>query len=217
MHFDYHYARSIAPIIAHAALTTIWVTIVSSLLATALGFGLELLRRINRPVELAMTVVIDFFRITPILALLYFLYFVLPFYGIDLPAIVVGILTLSLHYSGYLAEVFKGAIASISAGQAEGAQALGMRRSQVVLFVLLPQMLRNAMPPIANYVLSILKSTPYLAVIAVPEMLGAAMDQAADSFTYVEPMTVVGIMFFLFCLGSARALDAVHRHLRRHD
>ena len=217
MKFDVQFALSITPLILEAAITTIWVTIVSSLLATVLGFALELMRRVNRPIALVMTVVIDFFRITPILALLYFLYFVLPFYNIHLSAITVGIMTLSLHYAGYLAEVFKAAITSIPHGQTEGAQALGLRRPHIVFMILLPQILRNAIPAIANYVLSILKSTPYLAVVAVPEMLGVAMDKAAESFTYVEPMAVVGLLFCLFCYAAARSLDMVHTHLRRHD
>lgn len=217
MRFDFNFAFSITPYILEAAITTIWVTVVSSLLAAVLGFALELMRRINRPVSLAMTVIIDFLRITPILALLYFLYFVLPFYGIRLPAVMVGIMTLSLHYAGYLAEVFKAAISSIPKGQTEGGEALGLRRPHIVFMILLPQILRNATPAIANYVLSILKSTPYLAVVAVPEMLGIAMDKAAESFTYVEPMMVVGALFFLFCYAAGRSLDVLHRHLRRHD
>ncbi|MGE0717714.1 MAG: hypothetical protein AB7P02_19860, partial [Alphaproteobacteria bacterium] len=63
----------------------------------------------------------------------------------------------------------------------------------------------------ANYVLAILKSTPYLAVLAVPEMLGVALDHASDSFRYVEPMAVVGILFFLFCLAAARLVHLLHR------
>jgi polar amino acid transport system permease protein len=81
----------------------------------------------------------------------------------------------------------------------------------------MPQVLRNAAPPASNYVLSILKSTPYLAVIAVPEMLGTALDAAADSFRYVEPMAVVGLMFLGFCFITARGIDRFHQFLRSRD
>jgi polar amino acid transport system permease protein len=217
MGFDFAFALSILPAIAKSAVTTVWITVASSVLAVVFGFLLELLRRAHPGADRLLTPVIDFLRITPILALMYFLYFVLPFHGVRLPALVIGIATLSLHYAGYLAEVFKGAIGAIPAGQFEAAAALGLRRWHTSLLVVLPQVVRNAAPAASNYVLSILKSTPYLAVIAVPEMLGTALDAAADSFRYVEPMTVVGLLFLLFCFATARGIDLFHRYLRRRD
>jgi polar amino acid transport system permease protein len=217
MTFDLAFALSLVPSIGKAALTTVWITLASSALAVVLGMLLELLRRAHPVAGRIVTPVVDFLRITPILALMYFLYFVLPFYGMRLPALFIGIATLALHYAGYLAEVFKGAINAIPAGQFEAAAALGLRRWHTSLLVVLPQVMRNAAPPASNYVLSILKSTPYLAVIAVPEMLGTALDHAADSFRYVEPMTVVGLMFLLFCFVTARGIDRFHRVLRSRD
>lgn len=211
MSFDLAFAIAIAPDILKAAITTVWITIASSALAIAAGFLLALLLRPGRLVGGATTVAVDFLRITPILAQLYFLYFVLPFWSIRLPAVAVGILGLGLHYAGYLAEVFRAGIGAIPPGQREGGAALGMRRWQVVLLIVAPQVARAVAPPVANYVLAILKSTPYLAVLAVPEMLGVALDHASDSFRYVEPMAVVGILFFLFCLAAARLVHLLHR------
>jgi polar amino acid transport system permease protein len=217
MGFDFAFALSLMPGIARSAVTTVWITLASSVVAVFVGFGLELLRRLHPVADRVLTPFVDFLRITPILALMYFLYFVLPFHGIRLPALLIGIATLSLHYAGYLAEVFKGAINAIPSGQFEAAAALGLRRWHTSLLVVLPQVLRNAAPAASNYVLSILKSTPYLAVIAVPEMLGTALDAAADSFRYVEPMTVVGLMFLLFCFVTARGIDRFHQYLRARD
>jgi polar amino acid transport system permease protein len=217
MGFDLAFALKLVPAIGKSAITTIWITLASAALAVVAGFLLELLRRLHPAADRVATFFIDFLRITPILALMYFLYFVLPFYGLRIPALVIGIMTLSLHYAGYLAEVFKGAINAIPHGQFEAAAALGLRRWHTSLLVVMPQVLRNAAPPASNYVLSILKSTPYLAVIAVPEMLGTALDAAADSFRYVEPMAVVGLMFLLFCFITARGIDRFHQFLRRRD
>lgn len=217
MGFDLDFALKLIPAIGKSAITTVWITIASSLLAVVLGFALELLRRVHPMADRIVTPFVDFLRITPILALLYFLYFVLPFHGMRLPALLIGIMTLALHYAGYLAEVFKGAINAIPRGQFEAAAALGLRPWHTSLLVVMPQVLRNAAPPASNYVLSVLKSTPYLAVIAVPEMLGTALDAAADSFRYVEPMAVVGLMFLAFCFVTARGIDRFHRFLRSRD
>ncbi|MDQ0333065.1 polar amino acid transport system permease protein [Mesorhizobium sp. YL-MeA3-2017] len=162
-----------------------------------------------------MRFTIDFIRSTPVLAWLYFLYFVLPYCGVTLPALVVGIAGLSIYFSGYLAEVFKAGIDAIPKGQGEAAQALGLRRRDVHIFVLAPQMLRNVAAPIGNYFVSILKATPYLAVIAVPEMLGKAFDIASDTYRYAEPLTVVGIAFLVLALAVAQMVKLLERKLSR--
>ncbi|RVD48864.1 ABC transporter permease subunit, partial [Mesorhizobium sp. M2D.F.Ca.ET.140.01.1.1] len=81
----------------------------------------------------AVRFLIDFIRSTPVLAWLYFLYFVLPFYGIKLGSMTVGILGLSLYDSGYLAEVFKAGIDAIPKGQQEAARALSLSRRDTVV------------------------------------------------------------------------------------
>ena len=181
--------------------TTLWITVAASIGAAVLGFVLEILRRSNRWVGYVMRFIIDVIRSTPVLVQLYFIYFVLPVYGLTLPATLSGVLGLSIYYSGYLAEVFKGGIDSIDAGQFEAGKALGLRRSDVIVSVILPQMLRNVAAPMGNYFVSALKATPYLAVIAVPEMLGLAMEVGANSFRYAEPMVAVGIIFLILALG----------------
>jgi len=198
--FDPEFAVSVVPIILGGLGTTLWITVAASLGAAVLGFALEILRRSNRWLGYAMRFLVDAIRSTPVLVQLYFIYFVLPVYGLTLPAAASGVLGLSIYYSGYLAEVFKGGIDSIDAGQFEAGKALGLRRRDVILSVILPQMLRNIAAPMGNYFVSALKATPYLAVIAVPEMLGIAMEVGADSFRYAEPMVSVGIIFLILAL-----------------
>lgn len=195
MIFDLGFALSIVPPIAKALGTTLAVTVLSCLFAALLGFGLEITRRSSEPMRYVMRFVIDFIRSTPVLVQLYFLYYVLPVYGIKLPALVVGVAALSIYYCGYLAEVFKAGIDGIAKGQFEAAKSLGLKHWQSVLLVIAPQMLRNIAAPMGNYFISIFKSTPYLAVIAVPESFGSALDIASDTFRYGEPMAVVGAIF----------------------
>jgi len=199
--FDPDFALSVIPTILSGLGTTLWITVAASLGAAVLGFTLEILRRSNRWLGYVMRFVIDAIRSTPVLVQLYFIYFVLPVYGLTLPAAASGVLGLAVYYSGYLAEVFKGGIDSIDAGQFEAGKALGLRRRDVILSVILPQMLRNVAAPMGNYFVSALKATPYLAVIAVPEMLGLAMEVGANSFRYAEPMVSVGAIFLILALG----------------
>ncbi|MEI9411872.1 ABC transporter permease subunit [Mesorhizobium salmacidum] len=213
MTFDLEFAVSTVPTILSVIGTTIGVALASCLGASALGFCLEITRRAASLAGYLVRFVIDFIRSTPVLAWLYFLYYVLPHYGVTLPALLVGILGLSIYFSGYLAEVFKAGIDAIPAGQAEAAKALGLTRTDIVVFVLAPQMLRNVAAPVGNYFVSILKATPYLAVIAVPEMLGKALDIASDTYRYAEPLTVVGLAFLLLALTVAWLVGRIERKL----
>jgi polar amino acid transport system permease protein len=211
--FDFAFAVSTLPAILSVIGTTIAVALLSCVGASILGFSFEILRRAGAAPGYASRFMIDFIRSTPVLAWLYFLYFVLPFYGIILPALMVGVLGLSIYFSGYLAEVFKAGIDAIPKGQSEAAKALGLNRIDTVFFILAPQMLRNVAAPVGNYFVSILKATPYLAVIAVPEMLGSAFDIASDTYRYAEPLTVVGIVFLLLALTIAQAVKLLERKL----
>ncbi|MBZ9701662.1 MULTISPECIES: amino acid ABC transporter permease [unclassified Mesorhizobium] len=213
MNFDLPFAASTVPTILSVIGTTIGVALLSCAGASILGFSFEITRRAGSVSGYLMRFAIDFIRSTPVLAWLYFLYFVLPHWGFTLPAIVVGILGLSIYFSGYLAEVFKAGIDAIPNGQAEAAKAVGLNRIDTVFFILAPQMLRNVAAPVGNHFVSILKATPYLAVIAVPEMLGRALDIASDSYRYAEPLTVVGIVFLVLALTIAQMVKFLERKL----
>lgn len=215
MNYDFAFALSTVPIITSVIGTTLGVTLASCAGSVALGFSLEMIRRSGRYPGFVSRFVVDFIRSTPVLAWLYVLYFVLPFYGIRLPALAVGVLGLSIYFSGYLAEVFKAGIDAIPRGQPEAAQALGLTRVNTVMFVLAPQMLRNVAAPLGNYFVSILKATPYLAVIAVPEMLGRAFDIASDTYRYAEPLTVAGLLFLILALVAAHAIKRLEKRLFR--
>jgi len=204
--FDISFMVSTVPIILKAMVTTTWVAIVSSVGAAALGFLFEIARRAGPVLGAAMRFLIDFIRSTPILVQIYFFYFVLPYYGVTLPALVVGVFALSLYYSGYLAEVFKAGIDSVPRGQFEAAQALGLNGFDTTFRVIVPQMLRAVAAPMGNYFVSVLKATPYLAVISVHEMLGAALDIGSESFRYPEPMIAVGVIFLGLALIIAQAV-----------
>jgi polar amino acid transport system permease protein len=215
MGFDIAFAATVFPRIFAVLGTTLLVTALTCLFATALGFLLEVTRRLNTPTRYVVGFIIDFIRSTPVLVQIYFLYFVLPIYGIRLPAMVVGVAALSLYYSGYLAEVFKAGIDSVPRGQWEAAKALGLGWAKVVMLVVAPQMLRNVAAPASGYFISIFKTTPVLAVIAVPEAFGAALDIATDTFRYVEPLAVAGVIFLSIAVTFSLLVHRLEARLAR--
>lgn len=213
MKFDSDFALSVMPAILSGLGATLWAAVAASIGAAVLGFALEMLRRSNRVLGYAMRFVIDVIRSTPVLVQLYFIYFVLPVTGVTLPAMTSGIIGLSIYYSGYLAEVFKGGIESIDTGQFEAGKALGLRRLDLMWFVIAPQMLRNVAAPMGNYFISALKATPYLAVISVQEMLGLALEVGSNSFRYAEPMVAVGAIFLILAVAIGQLVRVLEARL----
>ena len=213
MGFDLGFALSTVPAIASVVGTTLSIALIACIGAALLGFLFETVRRSGRLTGFVMRFIIDFIRATPVLGWLYFMYFVLPFYGVRLSAMTVGILGLSVYFSGYLAEVFRAGIDAIPKGQTEAARALGLGRFTTIAFVISPQMLRNIAAPMGNYFVSILKATPYLAAIAVPEMLGSAFDIASDTYRYAEPLLVAGLLFLILALTIAQGVKQLERRL----
>ena len=219
MTFDLPFLWQILQTIFKALPLTLLIALLSCVGASVLGFAFEILRRSHPIARRVMRFTIDFLRSTPLLVQIYFLYYVLPYYGIVMPGPLIGGIALSLYYSGYLAEVFKAGIDTVPRGQSEAAVAIGLSPVDVILRVIAPQMLRNIAAPMGNYFVSILKSTPYLAVIGVAEMMGTTLEIASNTFRYAEPMIVLGIVFFVLAASIAwlvrRLEDRLMRSTRR--
>ncbi|SDV48761.1 amino acid ABC transporter permease [Chitinasiproducens palmae] len=213
--FDPTFLVQAFPVILASLGTTLWVAVAASLLAAVLGFALEILRRGSGRASAAVRFLIDFIRSTPILVQIYFFYFVLPQCGVTLPALFIGVFALGLYFSSYLAEVFKAGIDAVPRGQNEAAVSLGLSHADTLFRVVAPQMLRHIAAPMGNYFVSLLKSTPYLAVIAVPEMLGAALELGSDSFRYAEPMVAAEIIFLLLSIGIAQLVRLLELRMMR--
>lgn len=141
---------------------------------------------------------VEFFRTTPLLVQLYFIFFVFPdLFGLTLPPLAAGILGLGIHYSTYLSEVYRAGIESVPRGQWEAATALNFSAWQKWRSIILPQAIRPVVPVMGNYLIVLFKETPLLAAISVGELLGTAQSIGSNTFRYLEPITLVGIFFLI--------------------
>lgn len=217
--FDPAYFLTALHVILRATGNTIGIALLSSVIALVLGFALEMLRRSCAPLRRPVNFLVDFIRSTPILVHIYFFYFVLPSWGLTIPATTIGVFALGVYYSSYLSEVFKAGIDAVPTGQGEAALCLGLSHFDMLVHVILPQMARHVAAPVGNYFVSLLKATPYLAIVAVPEILGTALDLGSDSFRYAEPMVAAELVFLVLAIVIAwlvRMLETrMMRSLRR--
>jgi len=128
---------------------------------------------------------------------IFFLYFVLPQFGIALSAFVVGVLALGVHYATYMSEVYRAGIDAVPPGQWEAATALSLPRGRTWTGVILPQAIPRVLPALGNYVISMFKEVPLLLPIGVIEVVNQARELGTQSFRFVEMYTIAGILFLL--------------------
>jgi polar amino acid transport system permease protein len=208
MSFDWGFALDILPDMLYAFLRfSLVATVLGILLAAVLGLAFAIVRRARVPVLAPLTTAfIDFVRSTPLLVQLFFLFFVLPEAGITLPPLTTGVIGLGVHYACYLAEVYRAGIESVPKGQWEAATALSLPPRLQWQHVILPQAIRNVLPALGNYAISMFKETPFLALITVPEMVQRAQAIGSISFRYLEPITLAGLIFLAASYPTAIAL-----------
>lgn len=214
MTFDWAFAWEILPELLRALRITAWATLLGMALAAVLGLLWTVLRR--SPVKFlsrATYVWVEFIRSTPILVQIYFLFYMLPDVGLSLSPMVTGVIALGLHYSAYLAEVYRSGIETVPKGQWEAARALNLTTGEAWRLVILPQAFPPIIPAMGNYLVAMFKDTPMLSAITVLELLQSAKIIGSETFRYLEPLTLVGVLFLVLSLIAASGVRWAERKL----
>jgi len=208
------FAWSILPILGIGLIVTLKAAAVGFAIALVLGLVFALLRR-SRVVLVSWPTafVIEFLRDTPLLVQLFFLYYVLPIYGIVLPAFLTGALALGLQYSAYTSEVYRGGLDAVPRGQWEAAIALNLGRGRTYWDIIIPQAIPRIIPAMGNYLVSMLKETPVLSVVTVVDMLNLANLIGDRTFEYLVPLSLVGLIFLILTLVCSAAIHWLEKAL----
>jgi polar amino acid transport system permease protein len=213
--FNFAFAIQILPLLAKAAVITVEMTLAGFLLALPTGLLLVSLRLYApRPIGLGATALIEFLRGTPLLAQLFFMFFVFPLWGIRLPVTAIGILALGFHYGAYYSEVYRGGIESVGRGQWEACQALNLGPLRGFFRIILPQAIVPIVPAMGNYLIALFKETPILSAIGVAELMQTAKVIGSDTFQYTEPITLTGVFFLVMSLISAAGVRWLERRVK---
>ena len=214
--WDWGYTWQILPELARAAVITIEATLLGFALAAVLGLVFALLRMSKNPwIANPITGFIEFVRGTPVLIQIFFMFYVLPQFGITMPALVAGVLALGVHYATYCSEVYRAGLENIPRGQWEAATALNLTPYRTFKDVIIPQAIPPIAPALGNYFIAMFKETPLLSAIAVVELMQTAKILGSFSFRYLEPMTLVGVFFLAMSLIASLLNQQVERWLRR--
>lgn len=208
------FAISILPILGIGLTVTLKAAATGFVIAMVLGLVFALLRRSPyKMISWPTVVVVEFLRDTPLLVQLFFLYYVLPVYGIVLPAFLTGALALGLQYSAYTSEVYRGGIEAIPRGQWEAARALNLTAWRTYRDIVIPQAVPRITPTMGNYLVSMLKETPVLSVVSIVDMLNLANLIGDRTFEYLVPLSMVGLIFLILTLICSAGIRLLERTL----
>jgi His/Glu/Gln/Arg/opine family amino acid ABC transporter permease subunit len=164
-----------------------------------------------KPLRWLVKVYVEVMRGTPLLLQLIYVYYVLPEIGIRLNSFTAGVIALTLNYSAYISEVYRGGIQAISKGQHDAAAALGMTRGLAMWRIILPQAIRIVVPTLGNYFIGLFKDTALCSVVSIQEVVFTAQILAARNFQYFTLYTVVGVMYFAVSFPAARLVGYLER------
>lgn len=205
---------------------TIYISIIATLVGTAIGLLVGIVRTIPIPeekgikyyllkiVNLLLSAYIQFFRATPmIVQSMVFFYGIAGGFGIELDRILAALIIVSINTGAYMSEIVRGGILSIEKGQFEAARAIGMTHFKTMRFVVLPQVIRNIIPPTGNEFIVNLKDTAVLSVISVTELFYSTKTVAAATFLTYESYFITIIMYLIMTLSITALLKKLEKKL----
>jgi polar amino acid transport system substrate-binding protein len=199
-----HFGKGHALLFLEGALVTLLVSLFSFALASPLGMTLAVLRLYaGKPWQWLSAAYVELFRGTPLLLQLYVLYFGVAEW-VRLGPLTAAILGLALNYGAYEAEVYRGALLSVPAGQTEAARTLGLTRLQALRYVVFPQALRTALPAVTNDFVALLKDSSLISVITVVELTKRMTILAVELRDWVTPGLLCAALYFAMSFPLAR-------------
>lgn len=166
----------------------------------------------NRIIYGISTVYVEAFRGTPLLVQIFLVYFGLPQLGIVIASpLVSGLIALSLNSAAYQAEIFRGGVQSISKGQMEAARSLGLTYNQSLFTVVIPQAIRNALPPYTNEFITMIKDSSLLLAIGVFELTLQGKLISATTGQSIPVLIFVAVLYFVLTFSTSRIMKVVEK------
>ena len=214
--WKWDFTFQILPQMLWATLNTIMAAGIGYAIATIVGLLFLLGQR--TPIKIVNMInreIVEFIRSTPLLIQLFFVYFVLPQFGITLSAWVCGMITIGLHFGTYLSEVYRGALEGVPKTQWEACRALNFTNFYTYRRIVLPQAFPIAIPGMGNYLVGIFKDTPLLSTIGVAELFHAATAVGGYHYRYLEPYTIVGIIFLILSVPAAMGISKLEKSVNK--
>jgi polar amino acid transport system permease protein len=176
------------------------VTALGLIYAVPFAFGFGILQHLSKgPLRWIVTAIIEFWRSSSVVVLLFVFYYSLPVLGITLSALTVGAMVLGLNAGGYGSQTVRAALQAVPVGQVEAGRALGFRRWQILALIELPQSFRAMLPTFINQLIQLIKGTALVSLITLADMTFHAKEIAQASYNPVGVYSALLIAYFILC------------------
>ena len=177
------------------------------------------------PLDFLATAYVEIFRATPMLVQLFIIYYVV-FGNVTLPGFKLfgtirfdrflpGVVALSMNSGAYLCEIIRAGIQSIDGGQSEAARSLGLSQGQTMRHIILPQAIKNILPPIANEFVVIIKESSVCYTIGVQEIMYAVSATKGATYRIAEPLIIATLLYFCLCFPTSKIIAHFERRMSR--
>jgi His/Glu/Gln/Arg/opine family amino acid ABC transporter permease subunit len=215
--FNWETMRFWFPKLAKAFLTTLKLAVVSEFFILIFGLILALMRISRlRTFRFAAAVYIDVIRGLPLILQIFIIYFGLSYLGLNFSRFTAGVVSLTVCYAAYEAEIFRAGIESIHKGQMEAARSLGMTYLQSMRYIVLPQAVRRVIPPLSNEFVMLTKDTALVAFIGMSEVFQVGKE-AMGRDANVTPLMGVAFFFLLVTIPAMRVVQYLEKRMGRGD
>ncbi|MBE7733337.1 amino acid ABC transporter permease [Devosia faecipullorum] len=216
MTFDWSVITNNWPLLLQGAGMTVLLAAASMALAIPGGLLLALARMSSfAPIRILATAFVEFFRTTPVMLQVYWVFYVLPVLTeIRVDAFSAGLVALACNVSAFNSETFRSGINSIRAGQRQAALALGMSEAEAMWHVILPQAVRRVLPALASTWVSLFKDTSLVSIIAVAELSYVGLQLRSQTFRVLEVLTAMAVLYWLMGYPQAKLTDWIHRKFK---
>jgi polar amino acid transport system permease protein len=170
----------------------------------------------STPIRAATLALVEIGRGTPALVLLQLAYFGLPSAGLTLSAMAASVLALAVCTAAYTSEIIRGGLEAVASGQKEAADALGMSSTDKLRFIVLPQGLAVALPPLLGFSITILQGTSLCFAITLQELISQAYAIGASTFRYLPALVLASLLYAAICIPASMLVGVLERRLGAH-
>ncbi len=219
MQLDFTVVFSYWQVLAKGLALTLAFTVSCAVLGSVFGFLLSLMRLSkNRFISIPTGLYVELFRGTPLLIQLFWIFFCLPVvFGISVAPYVSVMLALTLYMTAITSETFRGALKSIPSEQHDACTALGVAKWNKVFYVIFPQALLRAVPPLLSNVVSLFKESALISSVGIADLMFVGQNISNSTARPVEFLSAVAVIYFLVAFPLTRMVGVVEtRMLKRY-
>jgi polar amino acid transport system permease protein len=204
-----------------ALLSGLWVSVRVAALSLLVGMPCGLLLALGasakrRSLRFVTIALVEIGRGTPALVVLQLIYFGLPTVHVTLSSFIAAALALALTTAAYTSEILRGGLQAVPAGEVEAASALGMSQRDTLRFIVIPQGVRVAIPPLMGFAILIFQATSLAFTIALPELLSQAYSTGSATFRYMNILALAGLLYAAVTIPASWLSERAEKRLGRH-